>query len=81
MNATTEIEAQVRQIVAELFALQPAEINDDTSRDSVAAWDSVQQLNLVLALEQAFDVAFAPDEIEQMMSFPAICRVLRAKRK
>jgi acyl carrier protein len=74
-----ESNAQARQIIAELFGLSPGAVNEHTSRETVAAWDSVQQLNLVLALEQAFDLSFTPDEIERLTSYQQICELLRAK--
>jgi acyl carrier protein len=40
----------------------------------------VQHLNLVIALEQAFGVSFAPEEIEKMQNLTAIVQVIQAKR-
>ncbi len=70
---------RVRSIVADLFGLPLAEIRPDSSPDTIPAWDSLQHLNLVLALEQEFGVQFAPEEIEQLLSVELVAALLREK--
>jgi acyl carrier protein len=70
---------QVRQIGADIFNVTVDEVTAETSPATVASWDSLQHLNLVLALEQAFDVEFAPEEIEQMVSVGQIVSLVEEK--
>ena len=42
-------------------------------------WDSVQHLNLVLALEQVLSIQFTPEEMERMQSVGEIVAVVKAK--
>ena len=48
------VEAQVRQIAADIFNLPLPRVTRQTSPESVENWDSLQHLNFVLALEAAF---------------------------
>ena len=58
----------------------PAEnIDDHTSPDSVPTWDSMQHLQLVLALEQEFGVAFEVEEIEAMQRVGVIVSLLEQR--
>ena len=41
---------------------------------------SLQHLNLVLALEQEFQVQFTPEEIEQLLSVELVAALLDEKR-
>jgi acyl carrier protein len=67
---------QVREIAADVFGVG---VTAESTPDSVESWDSVQHLNLVLALEEQFGVQFEPEEIERMHSIGEIAEVVAAK--
>jgi acyl carrier protein len=71
---------RVRVIAADVFHLDSAALNADSSPETIEAWDSVQNLNLVLALEQEFGFEFAPEEMDQMKTIGQIATVAAAKR-
>ena len=53
----------------------PAEL----SQTNCEAWDSVNHLNLVLALEAEFGITFEPEEIAAMQSLAVVEKLLAAK--
>lgn len=68
----TPVIDRVRQLASDAFEVPLAEIKAESSPDSVATWDSIHHLNLVLALEQEFGIQFTPEEIEQLLSIELI---------
>jgi acyl carrier protein len=70
---------QVRQIIADTLFMSLEEIGEDASQESVRNWDSLQQLNLVLALEQTFNVRLKPEEFAAMTSVEKILEQLGLK--
>ena len=70
---------KIRQILSAALGLAEDRINDDTIPETVAAWDSVMHLNLVLALEEAFGTSFTPEETLEMTSVARIRRLLESK--
>jgi acyl carrier protein len=70
---------RVQGIVADLFSMPMPEITLETSSDTINSWDSLQHLNLMLALEQEFGVQFAPEEIEKLTSVQSIVGLLNLK--
>jgi acyl carrier protein len=52
----------------------------ESSPDNITSWDSLQHLNLVLALEQEFQVQFSPEEIEEILSVELAAALLDEKR-
>jgi acyl carrier protein len=70
---------RVRQVASDIFAVPVESIGADSSMDTIEAWDSMQHLNLVLALEEKFDVHFSPEEMEGMRSLGIIAAMLEAK--
>lgn len=74
------IEAQVSRVVADVMQIPLTGVTPATGPATVAGWDSVQHLNLVLALEQQFGISFDPEEIEKLQSVQAIASMVAAKK-
>ena len=53
----------------EVFGVDSAVLNKNFSKDSVEAWDSVHQLNIIALLEESFDIMFEPEEIMELTSY------------
>ena len=75
----SQILERVRGIAADVLQVNQGSLNAESSPQSVESWDSVQHLNLVLAVEQQLGIQFAPEEIEQMQSVGAIIEVAQHK--
>ena len=76
---TESILDQVRRIAADIFNMPLEQMAAESSPDSVENWDSLQHLNLVLALEQNFGLVFAPEEIEQMLNIKLVVTLVQEK--
>lgn len=70
---------KIRQTLSAVLGLPADQVNDDTSPDNVATWDSVTHLNLVLALEESFGASFTPEETLEMTSAKLIRLLLEEK--
>jgi acyl carrier protein len=76
---SADILNQVRVIAADVFAVDAKTLSADSSPEQVEAWDSVQHLNLVLALEEKYRIQFEPEEMEGMNNLGRIAALLAAK--
>ena len=72
------MEDRIRNVMAAVFDLPPDKISDDSSPHQIAAWDSMKHLNLVLALEEEFDIRFEEAEIPSLVNFKIIAATIRA---
>lgn len=70
---------QIKAIMAKVFNLEVAAITNDASQQTLAAWDSLAHLNLIVELESEFDVSFEPEEIGVMTTLEAVEATLAAK--
>lgn len=59
--------------------LQTENIDENTNQCNCEKWDSLHHLNLIVELEDEFDVEFEPEEIAEMKSFDAVKRMLESK--
>lgn len=66
------VEAEVRELIADTFGVPLDSLTAATVRDEVDGWDSVGQLNLMLAVEEAFDVRLAVEDMQKLTSVAAI---------
>jgi acyl carrier protein len=78
--ANTPFLDRVRGIFSDVFQIPLEEIRAESSPDTISNWDSLQHLNLVLAIEQEFNVQFSPEEIEQLLSVELVAALLEEKR-
>jgi acyl carrier protein len=67
---------RIRKVVSQVLKIA---IDDNTSQDSCAVWDSLHHLNLIIELELEFDISFEPEEIACMKSIDAIEKIISAK--
>lgn len=56
-------------------------IDNTTAQHNCDKWDSLHHLNLIVDLEDAFDMEFEPEEIAEMKSFEAVRNVIVNKLK
>ena len=70
---------RVRTIAADVLEVPASKICADSSPESIDTWDSVHHLNLVLALEQEFNLQFEPEEIDAMKNIQHILDILGSK--
>lgn len=65
-------EQKLKQIIASVFKIDVKSVNNDTSPDTVESWDSLNHLNLVLALEEGFEVNFTEEQTVEILNFELI---------
>jgi len=69
-------ELKLKEVFKNIFQIETSSINDETSVDTIEKWDSLKHLNLVLALEEAFNITFTEEESVEIMSYPLVKAVL-----
>ena len=67
---------KIIQIISEVLK---TEVNANTSQATCEKWDSLQHLNIIIALEEAFDISFEPEEIIEMSDVATIERLIQQK--
>lgn len=69
-------EQLLKQVMGVVLKIDPMTITEDSSIDNIEAWDSLQHMNLVLALEEEFGVTIADDDAANITSYKLIKIVL-----
>lgn len=66
----------VKKVMASVLEVEEASLNDDSSMDNVPGWDSLKQMNLVLALEESFGVSIPDEDAGNATSYKLLALVL-----
>jgi acyl carrier protein len=66
----------VKEVLSVVIDVPLEEIMDDASMDELEAWDSLAQMNLVIALEEEFEITIPDEEVGTMLSLPLILSLL-----
>jgi acyl carrier protein len=74
MNAS--VFNQVQQMAAAIFGVPPERVTPELTPQTIGCWDSMQHLNLILAIEERFNLQLEPEEIDQMKSIGHITTLL-----
>jgi acyl carrier protein len=69
---------QLREILAQTLKVPPSSISPTTSAASLPAWDSLAHVNLMMSLEQTFDLQLDVDDFPKLNSVPAILEYLKS---
>jgi acyl carrier protein len=67
---------RVRSIVADVLQLPEESVTDDLGFNETRQWDSVNHINMMLALEEAFGISIADDQVVELTTVGAIRRYL-----
>ncbi len=70
---------EVYQVMATVLGVREELLTDDSGPDSIASWDSLTHVTLVLALEEHFEVVFSDDDVTDMLSVGLVCRIIEEK--
>ena len=72
---------RIKSVMAVVFEIDAKAIPDDAVPGGIEQWDSIRHMNLIVALEEEFDIRFTDDEITDLLSFKLIESIVSQKVK
>jgi len=76
-----ELFEKIQNLIASTLKVAPDKVTRDTSDKDFVAWDSLAHVNLMMSLEQTFDLFLEVEDFTQLTSVPAIVEYLRGQGK
>jgi acyl carrier protein len=70
------ISEQVQALLADAIQVSPDMITPDLAFGDLPQWDSLGHMEVMMRLEEQFDVEINPDTIAELISIPDICTYL-----
>ena len=73
------LENRIKNVMSAVFEIPAIKIGKESSPDNIESWDSLKHMNIVVALEEEFNVQFTDDEIIELISMKLIMVIIREK--
>ncbi len=71
------MEDRIKRVMSTILGVDEALINENTSPSTVKRWDSLKHMNLILAIEEEFEIKLSDEDIIEMLNFKLICMILK----
>ena len=62
----SELSQKIFSIAGQVFSVPTTDLSPDMAVGDIPQWDSFAQLNLLMAVEQEFEIAFSVDDTLEM---------------
>lgn len=70
---------KINQIFCEVYSVEESALNENFVNTNVETWDSIHQLSMVAAIEEAFDLMMDAEDILEMTSYVNVKNLLTSK--
>jgi acyl carrier protein len=70
--------SQVRELIARTLGVDLSAVHDELAFGDLPEWDSLNHVELMLALEQELGVEIGPEEMVELGTVPAITQFAEA---
>ena len=74
-----KIEERIINVMSAVFEIPANKIDKESSPDNIESWDSLKHMNIVVALEEEFNIQFTDDEIIELINMKLILVIIREK--
>jgi acyl carrier protein len=68
---------RIKNVMAAIFKVDVSKIDDNASPDTLENWDSLGHMNLIVALEEEFNISFKEDEIVEMLNYKLVYETIK----
>ena len=66
-------------LISEVMMIPSEEISDSFSMSNSDAWDSLKHMELIVSIENTFNVSLSADDIVEMIDIKGIKNILKRK--
>ena len=66
------MEERIKVVMSSVFNVPKGEIQSDASPDTINSWDSLRHMNLIIGLEEEFDIEFDDEDIGNLLNYDLI---------
>lgn len=74
-----DIYNKLTEIFRDFFDDESIELQDTTTSDDIEDWDSLEHINLIVAIEQEFGIKFTMGEVTGMKNVGAMVDIIQER--
>ena len=72
------INERIKNIISIVMDVPLNKIDENASSDNIINWDSLKHINLVISLEEEFELEFSEDQIPELNSYLNIKKTIQS---
>ncbi len=76
-----KIKARLNEVFRDVFDDEDIELSEDTTADDIDAWDSLEHITLISAVEKAFKMRFTMKEVSGMKNVGEMIDIVAERAK
>ena len=80
-NKKEEILEKIKPVFSKVFDNKNIKIDYDSSPETIARWDSLAQINLIVGIEKLMKIKFSVSELANLKSVGEIVDLILTKKK
>jgi acyl carrier protein len=73
------MEEKVLEIMSKTFNIDVLLLSKKTSKKDLSQWDSMSHLNLIIDIENEFNINFSNEEIVTIIDFKSLLKIIKNK--
>jgi acyl carrier protein len=70
---------KVAGIASDILGVAKSSLDASSGPEQIETWDSVEHLNLVMAIESHFSLQFTPEEMDRMTTLRRMAEIVEAR--
>jgi acyl carrier protein len=67
-----DAKSKIFKVMSNVLEIEFQHLDENSSTDNIENWDSIRHLNLILALEEEFEIMIPDDEVGNLVNFKLI---------
>ena len=75
------MENKLKKLLSVLLGIDEEKINNDVSSETIEGWDSLRQMNIIVAIEEEFNIQFDEEESILADNYQALLSLIQKKTK
>lgn len=74
------MEDKLKKLLAALLGVEEAQIDENASSQTIEGWDSLKQMNIVVAVEEEFGIQLDEEESILSDSYLSLLKLISSKK-
>ena len=74
---SNNISKKIKNTMSAVLNVPIKKISETSSPDNIKSWDSIKHLQLIIALEEEFDIAIEGENATEMLNYPLIENIIK----
>lgn len=74
------MESELKKLLSVLLGVDENDINNNSTAETIEGWDSLKQMNIIVAIEEEFDIQFNEEESILSNSYQSLLELIKKKQ-